>query len=265
MGDAGRRTQVMIVDSDAPASSILSDILRSCGQYDVCRASNHAQAWQLLRTMTPDIIFVEHTGPRIDGLMFTRRLRRADSACRKASVIILAVEPTAATILQARDAGVHEFLRKPFTIQHVTRRLDAVTHKSRNWVEGIRYIGPDRRRFNSAEFSGARKRRMDKQDASAGSASIDQALKIMKAAIKAIETDPRQALRSLRAQADELEVAAVETRDWGAAAAAKLCRDYLESAMAKGRFSNKQLTDRAAALELFELPSAHQQAASTGR
>jgi DNA-binding response OmpR family regulator len=246
--------QAMIIDGDESASSILSSILRSGGKYDVARVSNNGQAWQALRTLTPDLFFVQISGARIDGVVFTRQLRRSDLPCRKAAVIMLASQPTAAAIVKARDAGVHEFLRKPFTIQDVICRLEAVTQKPRNWVEGIHYIGPDRRRFNSAEFSGARKRQMDKEDASSKISRIDQALKIMKAAVKALDTDPHQALRSLHAQADELEAAAIETRDWKAAAAAQLCRDYVETALSKGRFSSSQLTDRAEHLKLFDGP-----------
>ncbi len=240
--------RVLIVDADTMVSSVLANILRSSGRHGVCRVSSLAQAWQLLRTTTFDLLFVGLGGPDVDGAVFTAQLRRSDLACRTTPVIMLGSEPTAGAILRARDCGVHEFLRKPFTVQDVTRRLEAVTQKPRNWVEGIRYIGPDRRRFNSAEFSGARRRRLDKEDASSGDARIGQALKIMKAAIEAIETDPRQALRSLQAQAEELEAGAIEARNWAAAASAKLFKDYLGSAVARGRFSRKQVTDRAAAL-----------------
>ena len=41
------------------------------------------------------------------------------------------------------------------------RRVENVTCKSRPWIEAVMYVGPDRRRFNSGEFAGAKKRRSD--------------------------------------------------------------------------------------------------------
>ena len=255
MGNSHRPTQVAIVDSDAVAASLLFSILRSIGPYDVWRNSSDAQAWQSLRTMTPDLFFVELAGTRVHGPTFTSLLRRSDLACRKAPVIVLASEPTALAVRQARDAGVHEFLCRPFTVQDVIHRLEEVARRQRDWIEAIQYIGPDRRRAHSAEFSGARKRLLDSHDASSGSARVGQALKIMKVAAQAIETEPRQALRSLLAQADDMEAASVETCDWAAAAAAKDFRTYLVSEAAKGRFSSEQLMEHTANLEAFQ-PSA---------
>ena len=71
-------------------------------------------------------------------------------------------------------------------------------------------------------------------------ARIGQALKIMKAAIGAMETNPRQALRALRAQADELQQAATATGDVSLAETARAMRDYLEAAERTGRFSGRQ-------------------------
>ena len=72
---------------------------------------------------------------------------------------MVTAEATAAAILAARHAaGVHEFLRKPYTIKDVMRRLDAAILRQREWIEAVSYIGPDRRRFNSGDYVGPRKR-----------------------------------------------------------------------------------------------------------
>ena len=74
-----------------------------------------------------------------------------------------------------------------------------MTLKSRDWVEAVRYIGPDRRRFNSGDYAGPRKRKSDATITD--SARVEQALRIMRAALHAIDTDPHQAMRSMLAQA----------------------------------------------------------------
>ena len=45
--------------------------------------------------------------------------------CRQAPVITVTGAATAGAILAARDAGVHEFLRKPYSMKDLVRRLEA--------------------------------------------------------------------------------------------------------------------------------------------
>ncbi|MDB5459328.1 MAG: hypothetical protein JWO72_1069, partial [Caulobacteraceae bacterium] len=85
----------------------------------------------------------------------------------------------------------------PYAMGDLQKRIDAVSGKPRDWIEGMRYIGPDRRRFNSAEYSGPRKRRTD---GSVKTQKVNQALKIVQSATAAVETDPVQALRALATQ-----------------------------------------------------------------
>jgi DNA-binding response OmpR family regulator len=152
----------------------------------------------LLETFDPLLIFVELKGPRLDGLAFTRLLRRSYLHCREAAVIVTTAEATAAAIMGARDAGVHEFLRRPFNLGDLKKRFDAIVVRPRDWIEAVNYVGPDRRRFNSADYKGPRKR------LSEGAAPIiqqmGQASRIVQSAALATSSDPKQALRALKAQ-----------------------------------------------------------------
>jgi hypothetical protein len=142
---------------------------------------------------------------------------------------MVAVEATASAILGARDAGVHEFLRKPYTIKGLMRRLEAVILRPRDWVEGVGYVGPDRRRFNSGDYSGPMKRRVDHAQ-TPDAARIVQALKILKSAVAALESDPRQALRAMLAQADDIATAAKSLADVKLRTAAVALGQRLEGA-----------------------------------
>jgi CheY-like chemotaxis protein len=116
------------------------------------------------------------------------------------------------TIKGARDSGVHEFLRKPFTAADLIRRVEAVTLKPRDWIEAMSYVGPDRRRFNSGEYSGKRKRCSDatrnSSDAQARAAAIDRSGRILKSAVSQFDADPVQARRAIAEQASVLKATA---------------------------------------------------------
>jgi CheY-like chemotaxis protein len=194
--------RVLIVDAQMASIKLVADLLRDIGRCQIWTAPDVAKGLALAEQIDPYIVFVSHS-PGVDGAAFTRALRRSEMACRKAPVIVISAEATAAVIIGARDAGAHEFLRKPFTIKDLMRRLEAVAARPRDWVEGVGYVGPDRRRFNSGDYAGPRKRRVD-QAATPDEARVLQALRIIKAGLAAIETDPVQVLRALTAQSEQL-------------------------------------------------------------
>ncbi len=233
---------------------MLGQHLRSMGAQDIQFSINQDAALEICAIAHPQMVFTEYAGPAFDGLGFVRALRRSTMVCRKAPVILVTGEATAQTITAARDAGAHEFLRKPFTIGDLTKRLEAVVLRSRSWVEGIEYIGPDRRRFNSAEYGGVRRRRSDgKAEMVAGRAK--QALQILASAIGAIDRDPMQALRAMAAQVEELQAVAVLTDNAALGYAALRLDQALKASARDGVVSRRDFEACAVALAQFMPPT----------
>jgi CheY-like chemotaxis protein len=196
--------RVLIVEPMLASARLLSELLKDAGGRQIRIEPTGARAMAACRELQPQMIFTEVGGQDLEGLDFVRDLRRSQLECRQAAVVVLTAEATARVIVAARNAGVHEFLRKPFTNRDLVRRLEAVAMHPRDWIEAVGYIGPDRRRFNSGDYEGPRKRRSD-QTPTTPAARLEQALKIAKSAIASLESDPAQALRSLQVQASELK------------------------------------------------------------
>ena len=204
-------TRVLILEPAAASARLLGDLLQNVGTGRCWTAATTDQALRLAEAIDPQLVFTEFAGDAVDGVLFTHRLRRGDLGCRKAPVIMITAQALPANILAARDCGVHEFLRKPFAMKDLVRRLEAVAVRPRSWVEGVAYVGPDRRRFNSGDYRGARRRRADAATDPV-EARIVQALKIVAAALAAVELDRHQAFRALKAQAVELQNAGALVR-----------------------------------------------------
>jgi CheY-like chemotaxis protein len=194
--------RVLIVGAQPASAKMLSDLLRSVGRCQIWTAADAHRGLQVAQTIEPDLVFAQH-GEGLDGVAFTRALRCSHLRARRCVIVMISSEATAAAILGARDAGVHEFLRRPYTINDLVRRLEAVARRPREWIEGVDYIGPDRRRFNAGDYAGPLRRRVD-HAVTPDEARIVQALRNLKAAIGALDRDPRQALRSMQAQTDDL-------------------------------------------------------------
>ncbi|HZV84838.1 MAG TPA: response regulator [Brevundimonas sp.] len=207
--------RVLIVDPNPHAARLLTDIMKALGSTEIAVQPNGAKAMAEAAGLEPCIIFTERSGVGLDGEALARNLRRSHFECRKAPIIMVTAEATASTITGARDAGIHEFLRKPYTTADLLRRVENVAMKPRDWVEAIGYIGPDRRRFNSGEFSGPGKRKADKpaSGAEALAAAKDQAMRILAAALDKFDSDPMQAVRAIREQASNLKAVAMKASD----------------------------------------------------
>jgi DNA-binding response OmpR family regulator len=158
---APRLQRLLVVESNPAAARLLADLMKEMGTRQAVVTSRTDAALNKCEDFDPQLILIDFSGPDFDGLDFTRRLRRSAFSCRQAPVIMVTAEATAGAIVGARNAGVHEFLRKPYTAGDLFRRVENVTLKPRPWIEAVMYVGPDRRRFNSGEFAGSKKRRSD--------------------------------------------------------------------------------------------------------
>ena len=214
--------RVLIAEPNPAFARLLMELMKTLGAREIMIESNESRALELAGDMDPGLIFTERSGPRLDGESLTRKLRRSTLTCRRVPIIMVTTEATATTIKGARDCGVHEFLRKPFTSADLFKRVENVALKPRDWIEAVVYVGPDRRRFNSGEYTGPQKRKADEpaSGAEAALAIKDQALRILAAALARFDSDPMQAVRAARQQAETLKGLARKTSDSRLAAAA---------------------------------------------
>jgi len=242
--------RVLIVDPHPASARMLADLMRTLVRSQVVMVGDGRRGLEETHQFDAQIVFVELSGPNTDGVDFARRFRRGDAPCRQAPLVMMTAEAKAQSIIAARDAGTSEFLRKPFTTKDLLRRLEAVTLRPRDWIEAVAYIGPDRRRFNSGDYSGPLKRRTDAKDSNA--TRIAQALKILKSAVSAIPTDPTQALRAMLAQATDLQKAAKATDNAKLSAGSEALQAYLTAVVdKKAAFTLEEAAKRVAPLLVF--------------
>ena len=245
---APKLKRVLIADPQPASARLLSEIMRDIARSHCWVATDNSRALKLAETCDPQLIVVELGSEKVDGLAFTKKLRRSTWASRKAPVIAVTGAATAASILAARDSGMHEFLRKPYSMKDLVRRLEAVTLKERDWVEAVGYIGPDRRRFNSGEYAGPLKRRNDGSE-TPYQQKINQALKIIRAAVAASDTDPEQAMRAMVTQANTIQSIATDFRL--TLAASEFYRHLSKAAHAGGKLTRADAETWAAPMLVF--------------
>lgn len=141
------RILALVADPSAHMSSLVAVMLRSIGIRTVEATLDLPRTASELDRRAYGVVLIDEQLGGPDGFGMIRRIRQtADHPNRTTPIIMMASAPDARMIAAARDAGVTEFLRKPFAPEHIAMRLAGLANAPRGFVETGSYTGPDRRR-----------------------------------------------------------------------------------------------------------------------
>ncbi len=188
--------RVLIIEENPAYARMLADMLRVLGADNIVVETDDRRALALAKSLEPQLILSEHRTVHVDGIEFTKALRHSDLSCRAAPVIMLKANITQVELVEAKNAGVHEMLAKPFAWQDLTKRLQNVLFKPREWICVATYTGPDRRSFNAGEFKGKKKRRNEGDIKIA----LEEAVRLLKASLDGFDSDAQSTMQTIMAQ-----------------------------------------------------------------
>ncbi|WP_374627083.1 response regulator [Devosia sp.] len=151
------KLDVLLVEPTPHMSTLIVSMLRHLKVHSVDEASTSSAALAQLAQRKYGAILVDEALRPMDGIALTRALRAAEGPNRDTAVVMMSSTPDTARILAARDAGISEFLRKPFAAQHVETRLVSILAAPREFITSGAYAGPDRRR-RQVDYKGAERR-----------------------------------------------------------------------------------------------------------
>ena len=104
---------VMIIDDQLTSRIILETIIQSIGDNIKVKTYDNAfSALQVAETEPPDLIIADYKMPELDGVEFTRRLRKLPY-CHDVPIIIITIVDERAVMYEALEAGATDFLIKP--------------------------------------------------------------------------------------------------------------------------------------------------------
>jgi two-component system chemotaxis response regulator CheY len=155
--DFGELTTLVVADP-LPLKTLLLPLLDTIGVKNILTARDAREGFDLFRIHRPDLVLAERDMPRSSGIHLTQMIRRAPlSPDYRTPVILLTGDERAGIrMTQARDAGVTQLLRKPFSASEL---IEAITRSANDPREFIRnfltYIGPDRRQRRVARLRGS--------------------------------------------------------------------------------------------------------------
>lgn len=130
---------ILVIEDDASIRQGLVLNLSLEG-YAVLTAADGATGLELARERRPDLVVLDLTLPRLDGLAVLRALRRTD---HETPVVILSARGQEASKVEGLSQGADDYITKPFGLKELLARLAAALRRAGR--------GDEPRRFGDVE------------------------------------------------------------------------------------------------------------------
>lgn len=153
---------ILVVEDVLPMALMMRSVLETFGVRKIYVARNGEEGFDLFCRHNPDIVIADWMMKPVDGIALTRMIREHRSSPNPyVPIVLMTGFSEKKRVMQARDAGVTEFLVKPFVARDLYKRIVQATERPRQFVRSNDYFGPDRRRNREDDFDGIKRRASD--------------------------------------------------------------------------------------------------------
>ncbi len=121
------RATIMIVEDDIAIREMVASALRSA-DLNVVECRDAAAATRALGDRLPDLILLDWMLPGQSGIEFARLLKRED-ATAEIPIIMLTAKGEEHDRIRGFDAGIDDYVGKPFSTRELIARIRAVTRR----------------------------------------------------------------------------------------------------------------------------------------
>ncbi len=144
------RGRILLVDDDKTLLRLMREALTKA-DYEIVTASNGIDGLQELYGKQPDLVILDVMMPRMDGWETAARIRQVSQV----PIIMLTAKDEESDKLTGFEAGVDDYVTKPFSFAEIIARVGAVLgrvrqsppdHKPKRYVSGDLVIDTDARR-----------------------------------------------------------------------------------------------------------------------
>jgi DNA-binding response OmpR family regulator len=164
--NAFSKLRILIVDDNAAMRGLVRTVLSAFGCEWIFEAATAQHCLATLRQEPIDLIIMDWKMSPVDGLTLVRMLRSQEkSPCPFVPIIMLTAYTETSKVREARDAGVTEFMAKPFASDSLYLRIQTIVNRPRSFVRTKEFFGPDRRRLKPKDYEGPERREDEYQTA----------------------------------------------------------------------------------------------------
>ncbi|BAZ68626.1 two component transcriptional regulator [Fischerella sp. NIES-4106] len=126
--------RILVVEDDVQLAEMLMEAL-SDRQYVVDVAQDGEEAWDFVNALEYDLVVLDITLPKLDGVSFCQRLRsptvgRTSSRNSTLPVLMLTARDTLTDKVTGLDAGADDYMVKPFEMPELMARIRALFRRN---------------------------------------------------------------------------------------------------------------------------------------
>ena len=118
--------KVLVIDDDVDLIDLLTYVLRRDG-YNVLTALDGQRGLQRWEDEEPDIVLLDTSLPKLDGLEVCRRIRQES----RTPIIIVSERVHEEDVVKGLRTGADDYIKKPFSARELSARMEAVLRRSR--------------------------------------------------------------------------------------------------------------------------------------
>ncbi len=143
---------LLVVDDDSRIRTLLTRYLAQAG-YRVTGAADAAEARQRMAALSFDLIVLDVMMPGESGVDFARSLRNAPNGSASTPILMLTARTGADDRILGLEAGVDDYLAKPFEPRELALRIAAILRRA---ATPASTAPPRIARFGACEFHAER-------------------------------------------------------------------------------------------------------------
>jgi two-component system chemotaxis response regulator CheY len=120
--------KILIVDDFASMRRIIKNTLKQIGFKHVFEADDGTTALAMLKDQRVDLILADWYIPKMSGLELLKKIRQ-DKALKSIPVLLVTAEAQKENVIEAIQAGVNNYIVKPFTPDSMKQKLEQTLEK----------------------------------------------------------------------------------------------------------------------------------------
>jgi two-component system chemotaxis response regulator CheY len=127
---------ILVVDDYQGMRAVVSSLLKKQGFTTILEADDGTTAWESILKNRPGLVICDWNMPRMSGLALLQKVRANPDITRLPFMLVTA-EGSQEQVLAALDAGVNDYVVKPFTPETFERKVTGVLHETDEAVDRL--------------------------------------------------------------------------------------------------------------------------------
>lgn len=123
-----KEMKILVVDDFSTMRRILKNLLKELGYHNVDEADDGSTAFEKLKAGSFDFVITDWNMPNMPGIDLLKAIR-SDADMKDMPVLMVTAEATKECVVSAVEAGVNNYIVKPFTSDSLKEKMDIIITK----------------------------------------------------------------------------------------------------------------------------------------